>query len=193
MFGEKQTLHSNIRTSSQPWSTVVAVSWFGAALLARDQDCYAIIDGTMNSGLYQQILQENIRVSVCELKLNRRLVMQQDNNPKHTSKSTKKWLKKKCNVLEWPSQSPDLNPIEMLWKDLKRSVHARKPTNIHELKQFCKEEWAKIPPSRWDWWTVTENVWLRLLLLTRSHQVLTARVHILFLTRHLMLLECFAQ
>ena len=52
------------------------------------------------------------------------------------------------NVLEWPSQSLDLNPIEMLWKDLKRSVHARKPTNIHELKPFCKEEWAKIPPSK---------------------------------------------
>ena len=109
----------------------------------------AIIDWTMNSGLYQQILQENIRVSVCEPKLNRRWILQQDNDPKHTSKSTKEWLKKKkCFVLEWPSQSPDLNPIEMLWKDLKRSVHARKPTNIHELKQFCKEEWAKIPPSR---------------------------------------------
>ena len=45
-------------------------------------------------------------------------------------------------------QSPDLNPIDMLWKNLKRSVHARKPTNIHELKHFCEEEWAKIPPSR---------------------------------------------
>ena len=58
-------------------------------------------------------------------------------------KSTKEWLKKKkCNVLEWPS------PIEMLWKDLKRSVHARKTTKIHELKQFCEEESAKIPASR---------------------------------------------
>ncbi len=41
--------------------------------------------------------------------------MQQDNNPKYTSHSTKEWLKKnKVNVL---SQSPDLNPIKMLWKD----------------------------------------------------------------------------
>ncbi len=66
--------------------------------------------------------------------------MQQDSNPKHTSHSTKEWLKKnKVNVLEWLSQSPDLNPIKMLWKDL------RKPTNITEFKWFCTKEWAKTP------------------------------------------------
>ncbi|KAK3565476.1 hypothetical protein QTP86_010224 [Hemibagrus guttatus] len=51
-------------------------------------------------------------------------------------------------TLEWPSQSPDLNPIEMLWHDLKKVVHAQKPSNVAELQQFCKDEWAKIPPQR---------------------------------------------
>ncbi|KAK3574432.1 hypothetical protein QTP86_006602 [Hemibagrus guttatus] len=64
--------------------------------------------------------------------------VKQDNDPKHISKSS----------LEWPSQSPDLNPIEMLWHDLKKVVHARKPSNVAELQQFCKDEWAKIPPQR---------------------------------------------
>ncbi len=74
--------------------------------------------------------------------------MQQDNDPKHTSKPTSEWLKKnKFKVLEGPSQNPDLNPIEMLWHDLKQSFHAWKPSNVAELKQFCKEEWAKIPPQ----------------------------------------------
>ncbi len=82
----------------------------------------AIIDGTMNSALYQKILKENVRPSVCDLKLKRTWGMQQDNDPKHTSKSTSEWLKKnKIKVLEWPNQSLDLNLIEMLCYDLKQS------------------------------------------------------------------------
>ncbi len=100
----------------------------------------AIIDVTINSALYQKILKENVRPSVCDLKLKRTWVMQQDNDPKQTSKSTSEWLKKnKIKVLEWPNQSPDLNLIEMLWHDLKQSFHAWKPSSVAELKQFCKE------------------------------------------------------
>ncbi|KAG2461297.1 TCB1 transposase, partial [Polypterus senegalus] len=109
----------------------------------------AVIDGTMNSTVYQKILKENVRPSVRQLKLKRSWVLQQDNDPKHTSKSTSEWLKKnKMKTFEWPSQSPDLNPIEMLWHDLIKVVHARKPSNKAELQQFCKDEWAKIPPER---------------------------------------------
>ncbi|KAK3555601.1 hypothetical protein QTP86_025658 [Hemibagrus guttatus] len=109
----------------------------------------AVINGTMNSAVYQKLLKENVRPSVCDLKLKRTWVLQQDNDPKHTNKSTSEWLKKnRMKTLEWPSQSPDLNPIEMLWHDLKKVVHARKPSNVAELQQFCKDEWAKIPPQR---------------------------------------------
>uniref|UniRef100_A0A8C6KDX3 Transposase Tc1-like domain-containing protein n=1 Tax=Nothobranchius furzeri TaxID=105023 RepID=A0A8C6KDX3_NOTFU len=109
----------------------------------------AVINGTMNSTVYQNILKENVRPSVRQLKLKRSWVLQQDNDTKHTSKSTSEWLNNnKMKTLEWPSQSPDLNPIEMLWHDLKKAVHARKPSNKAELQQFCKDEWAKIPPER---------------------------------------------
>ncbi len=74
----------------------------------------AVIDGAMNSALYQKILKENVRSSVCD-KLRCTWVLKQHNDPKHTSKSTSEWLKRnKIKVLEWPTQSPYLNPVEML-------------------------------------------------------------------------------
>ncbi|CAB1435100.1 unnamed protein product [Pleuronectes platessa] len=53
------------------------------------------------------------------------------------------------NVLKWPSQSPDLNPIENLWQDLKIAVHRRSPSNLTELHLFCQEEWTNLSISRW--------------------------------------------
>jgi len=51
-------------------------------------------------------------------------------------------------VLEWPSQSPDLNPIEHFWRDLKMAVYQHFPSNLTELEWICKEEWQRIPKSR---------------------------------------------
>lgn len=69
-----------------------------------------------------------------------------DTHTKHTAKIVKKWLEdNKVNVLQWTSQSPDLNPKENLWADLKRHVRARRRTNLFQLHQFCHVESARIP------------------------------------------------
>ncbi len=47
-------------------------------------------------------------------------------------------------VLNWPSNSPDLNLIENLWGIIKRNVEIRIPKNIDELKNYMVEEWNKI-------------------------------------------------
>ena len=54
--------------------------------------------------------------------------LQQDNEPKHTSKKAKEWFRShKINVLKWAAQSPELNPIKHLWMDVKKGIRAAKP------------------------------------------------------------------
>jgi hypothetical protein len=60
----------------------------------------------MNRAKHREILNENLLQSTHDLRLGRRFPFQQDNNPKHTAKTTQVWLREKSlNVLEWPSQS----------------------------------------------------------------------------------------
>lgn len=118
------------------------MSWSGPGMLHK-------VEGRMNALQYQEILEESLLPSVEKLKMGRRWILQQDNDPKHKAKSTEKWFqKKKVKVLPWPSQSPDLNLIENLWIDLKRAVHKRRPSNLVELEAICHEEWSNIEPAR---------------------------------------------
>ena len=72
------------------------------------------IEGTMNANMHCDILKQRMIPSL--RRLGRRAVFWHDNDPKHTSKTTTALLKKlRLKVMDRPSMSPDLNPIEHLW------------------------------------------------------------------------------
>ncbi len=75
-----------------------------------------------------------------------RFIVQMDNDPKHTAKATQEFLKvkKKCIILQWPSQPLDLNLIEHPFHLLKTKLKAERPTNKQQLKSAAVKAWQSI-------------------------------------------------
>jgi hypothetical protein len=126
------------------WS---CMSWNGPGYIAK-------VDETMDSQLYIRILQEDLQMSIDEWDLAQEdLIFQHDNDPKHTAKITKAYLKSvgltedDGTLLYWPAQSPDLNPIEHMWNYLKIQLgkYPTRPTCCEELWKRIAAEWYKIP------------------------------------------------
>ena len=108
-----------------------------------------IFDGIMESTFYVHLLQQGL-VDFIRNTFPDGCRFQQDNDPKHMSIIAHAYFAE-AGIPYWPTpaESPDLNPIEMLWHELKHHLRKRvKPTTKETLVNGIKQFWTQLTPER---------------------------------------------
>lgn len=120
------------------------MTWAGFA--ANGKLDIAFLEGKQDKYKYQDLLEVYL-LPYGEDIAGQEWIFQQDNAPSHRALDTKRWFEDNgVRVLDWPSCSPDLNPIENLWGILVRRVYKKDGQPIQfdtkeRLKRAITEEW----------------------------------------------------
>ncbi len=113
------------------WSPVLSFHslwWFGVQCHLAGLGPLCFLKTNITAPVYQEILEHFMLPSADQLFKNADFIFQQDLSPAHTAKSTKSWLND--HGLDWPVNSPDLNPIENIWGIVKRKIRNKRPKKM---------------------------------------------------------------
>lgn len=97
---------------------------------------------SLDARRYQSIVALNLVSSSRQFWSTGQWYFQQDNATPHTAYTSQVWIHNHgIDLIDWPAWSPDLNPIENLWNDLKRRVYAHNAKTMEELEHWIGIEW----------------------------------------------------
>ncbi|GFT57229.1 transposable element Tc1 transposase [Trichonephila clavipes] len=102
----------------------------------------------MNSEMYVDILDYTALPTLWQYFGGGPFLFQQDDCSIHTSRLAQtRFDEMGVQTLDWPSQSPDLNPIEHLWNELERRLRSQsnRPSSLQALTSAVMDAWKAIP------------------------------------------------
>ena len=142
MYIHASTVYHSIHSLRAKHPVKVHV-WGGISLRGPTGVC--VFEGKMDAAMYVDILKTTLKPFIDDVYPDSHRFMQ-DNDPKHTSRVASQFFQE--NGINWwktPAESPDCNPIENLWHEMKEFLRRQvKPTSKQQLIDGIHAFWRTV-------------------------------------------------